>query len=119
MSVSEGHNERLFSLISELVALDPDVIVAVGAPPTDAARRATSTVPIVMWGTNDPVGAGFIKSLAHPGGNEQAFREPRHGTKGLLLLIPAFQMIAGRPAPIFPRWIAGRAVPTRHHSRIG
>jgi hypothetical protein len=33
---------------------------------------------------------------------------------GLLLLIPAFQMIAGRPAPIFPRWIAGRAVPTRY-----
>src|SRR5260370_14153414 len=64
-----GHNERLFSLISELVALGPDVIVAVGAPPTDAARRATSTVPIVMWGTNDPVGAGFIKILAHPGGN--------------------------------------------------
>src|SRR5258707_5325320 len=69
MSVSEGHNERLFSLISELVALGPDVIVAVGAPPTDAARRATSTIPIVMWGTNDPIGAGFIKSLAHPGGN--------------------------------------------------
>src|ERR1700722_1931811 len=66
---AEGHNERLFSLISELIALGPDVIVAVGVPPTDAARRATSTIPIVMWGTNDPVGAGFIKSLAHPGGN--------------------------------------------------
>jgi putative ABC transport system substrate-binding protein len=56
---AEGHNEGLFSLISELVALDPDVIVAVGAPPTDAARRATSTIPIVMWGTNDPVGRGL------------------------------------------------------------
>jgi putative ABC transport system substrate-binding protein len=66
---AEGHNERLFSLISELIALGPDVIVAVGAPPTAAARRATSTIPIVMWGTNDPVAAGFIKSLAHPGGN--------------------------------------------------
>jgi putative ABC transport system substrate-binding protein len=66
---AEGHNERLFSLISELIALGPDVIVAVGVPPTAAARRATSTIPIVMWGTNDPVGAGFIKSLAHPGGN--------------------------------------------------
>ena len=66
---AEGHNERLFSVISELIALGPNVIVAVGVPPTAAARRATSTIPIVMWGTNDPVGAGFIKSLAHPGGN--------------------------------------------------
>jgi putative ABC transport system substrate-binding protein len=47
---AEGHNERLFSLISELIALGPDVIVAVGVPPTAAARRATSTIPIVMWG---------------------------------------------------------------------
>jgi putative tryptophan/tyrosine transport system substrate-binding protein len=66
---AEGHNERLFSLVSELIALGPDVIIAVGAAPTAAAQRATSTIPIVMWGTNDPVGAGFIKSLAHPGGN--------------------------------------------------
>jgi putative tryptophan/tyrosine transport system substrate-binding protein len=66
---AEGHNERLISLVSELIALGPDVIIAVGAAPTAAAQRATSTIPIVMWGTNDPVGAGFIKSLAHPGGN--------------------------------------------------
>jgi putative ABC transport system substrate-binding protein len=66
---SEGHNERLPSLMSELIGLGPDAIVAVGVPATAVARRATSTTPIVMWGTNDPVGMGFIDSLAHPGGN--------------------------------------------------
>jgi putative ABC transport system substrate-binding protein len=66
---AEGHNERLVSLMSELIALGPDAIVAVAVPATAAAKRATSTTPIVMWGTNDPVGLGFIDSLAHPGGN--------------------------------------------------
>src|SRR5258708_5798603 len=66
---AEGHNERLSSLISELMALGPDAVVAVGVPGTAAAQRATSTTPIVMWGTNDPVGQGFVSSLAHPGGN--------------------------------------------------
>jgi putative tryptophan/tyrosine transport system substrate-binding protein len=66
---AEGHNERLASLMSELMAVDPDAIVAVAVPATAAAQRATSTTPIVMWGTNDPVGQGFVNSLAHPGGN--------------------------------------------------
>jgi ABC-type uncharacterized transport system substrate-binding protein len=66
---AEGHNERLASLMSELMALGPDAVVAVGVPGTAAAQRATSTTPIVMWGTNDPVGQGFVSSLAHPGGN--------------------------------------------------
>ena len=66
---AEGHNERLASLMSELMALAPDAIVAVAVPATAAAQRATSTTPIVMWGTNDPVGQGFVNGLAHPGGN--------------------------------------------------
>jgi putative ABC transport system substrate-binding protein len=66
---AEGHNERLASVMSELMAVGPDAIVAVAAPATAAAQRATSTTPIVMWGTNDPVGQGFVNSLAHPGGN--------------------------------------------------
>jgi putative ABC transport system substrate-binding protein len=66
---AEGHNERLPSLVGELMALGPDAIVAVAVPATAAAKRATSTTPIVMWGTNDPVGQGFVNGLAHPGGN--------------------------------------------------
>jgi putative tryptophan/tyrosine transport system substrate-binding protein len=65
----EGHIERLPSLMSELIALRPDVIVAFATPAIAAAQRATSTIPIVMAPATDPIGSGFIKSLAHPGGN--------------------------------------------------
>jgi putative ABC transport system substrate-binding protein len=64
-----GHYERLSVLVSELVALGPDAIVAVAPPAAAAAQRVTSTIPIVMWGVGDPVAAGFIKTLAHPGAN--------------------------------------------------
>jgi putative ABC transport system substrate-binding protein len=66
---AEGKAERLPSLINELIALKPDVIVAIATPAIAAAQRATSTIPIVMAPATDPVGSGFIKSLAHPGGN--------------------------------------------------
>ena len=66
---AEGKAERLPSLVSELIALRPDVIVAVATPAIAAAQHATSTIPIVMAPATDPVGSGFIKSLAHPGGN--------------------------------------------------
>ena len=66
---AEGKAERLPSLASELVARRPDVIVAVATPAIAAAQHATSTIPIIMAPATDPVGSGFIKSLAHPGGN--------------------------------------------------
>ena len=66
---AEGKAERLSSLTSELIALRPDVIVAIATPAIAAAQRATSTIPIVMAPATDPVGSGFIKSLAHPGSN--------------------------------------------------
>src|SRR5258707_15016718 len=66
---AEGNAERLPSLVSELIALRPNVIVAVATPAIAAAQHATSTIPIVMAPATDPVGSGFIKSLAHPGGN--------------------------------------------------
>jgi putative tryptophan/tyrosine transport system substrate-binding protein len=66
---AEGEAERLPSLVSELMARRPDVIVAVATPAIAAAQHATSTIPIVMAPATDPVRSGFIKSLAHPGGN--------------------------------------------------
>lgn len=66
---AEGHYERLDQLANELIALRPDVIVAVAQPAIAAAQRVTATTPIVMWGVGDAVALGFIKSLAHPGGN--------------------------------------------------
>jgi putative tryptophan/tyrosine transport system substrate-binding protein len=66
---AEGKNERYSSLATELVALKPDVIVADTTPAVIAAKRATATIPIVMVLASDPVGSGFVESLAHPGGN--------------------------------------------------
>src|SRR6266851_7231491 len=64
-----GKTELLPGLAAELVALKPDVIVAVTTPATSAARQATTTIPIVIVQVSDPVVSGFVASLAHPGGN--------------------------------------------------
>src|SRR5437867_69592 len=65
---AEGRFERLPELASELVALPVDVIVTAAPPAVRAAQHATSTIPIVMT-AHDPVGMGFVGSLARPGGN--------------------------------------------------
>jgi putative ABC transport system substrate-binding protein len=69
LRTAEGKFERLPSLASELVARRPDVIVAVATAAIAAAQHATSTIPIIMVAAADPIGWGFIKSLANPGGN--------------------------------------------------
>jgi putative tryptophan/tyrosine transport system substrate-binding protein len=61
--------EQLPALAAELVRLQVEVIVASGVPAIHAAQHATRTIPIVMAGTADPVAAGLVASLAHPGGN--------------------------------------------------
>jgi putative ABC transport system substrate-binding protein len=66
---AEGSQERLRDLAAELVRLQVDVIVAEGGAAIRAAQHATHTIPIVMAAPGDPVGQGFVASLAHPGGN--------------------------------------------------
>jgi putative tryptophan/tyrosine transport system substrate-binding protein len=66
---ARGNLEQLPTLASELVALHPDVIVAVTAPALVAVSHATQDIPIVMAIVGDPLGHGFVKSLAHPEGN--------------------------------------------------
>ena len=66
---AEQKPERLPELAADLVRLRVDLIVASGAPTPLAAKKATSTIPIVMTFSVDPVGAGLIASLARPGGN--------------------------------------------------
>jgi putative tryptophan/tyrosine transport system substrate-binding protein len=66
---AEGRADRLPALANELVSIPCDVIVAISTPAIAAAQRATSTIPIVMTPATDPIGSGFIKSYARPGGN--------------------------------------------------
>jgi len=65
----EEKQERLPGLAAELVGSKVDLIVTWGTPGTRAAKQATSTIPIVMAAVGDPVRAGLVASLAHPGGN--------------------------------------------------
>ena len=66
---AENRNDRLPTLAAELVRLKVDIIIAMATPATAAAKNATRTIPIVMVGIGDPVGNGFVTSLARPGGN--------------------------------------------------
>ena len=66
---AEGKYDRLPALAAELVRIEPQVIVAVPTAAAQAASGATSTIPIVMWGVSDPIGAGLIASFARPGRN--------------------------------------------------
>lgn len=66
---ADGQTERLHELAAELVRLKVDVIVAGDSAAIPAAQSATSTIPIVMTVSSDPVGQGFVASLARPGGN--------------------------------------------------
>src|SRR5262249_11803709 len=66
---AEGKPDRLPALATELVRLKVDVIVTPGPTVTRPAKEATATIPIVMAQDPDPVGNGFVASLAHPGGN--------------------------------------------------
>ncbi len=66
---AEGKLDRVSELAAELVRLNVDVIVTAGSASTRPAKEATVTIPIVMGFDNDPVGSGFVASLARPGGN--------------------------------------------------
>ncbi len=65
----DGVPDRLAIVAAELVRRPVDVIATFGTPPTQAAKEATATIPIVMVGVGDPVRAGLVASLARPGGN--------------------------------------------------
>jgi putative ABC transport system substrate-binding protein len=66
---ADGQYERLAGLVAELLRLKVDLIIAAGPPPIIAAQKATSTIPIVLVSSVDPVEAGFVKSLSRPGVN--------------------------------------------------
>jgi putative ABC transport system substrate-binding protein len=77
-----GDAELFRKHASELVALAPDVILASAGSVVPSLLQATRTVPIVFTGTPDPVGAGFVESLARPGGNITGFTNYEYGISG-------------------------------------
>ena len=93
-----GQAERFPSLAAELVALRVEVIVALGTPASVAAKRATETIPIVVQ-TGDPVAAGLVADLAHPGGNITGFSGQAADAEGKRLellkeLLPSLSRVA-------------------------
>ena len=70
---SEGDPDRLRRYAAELVALAPQVILAMAGPAVAALQEASRKIPIVFATVADPVGSGFVDSLARPGGNVTGF----------------------------------------------
>ena len=80
--LAAGDPDRLRRYAEELVALAPDVIMAVGSVPIGPLLQATRTIPIVFSNVADPVGAGFVQSLARPGGNATGFTNFEYSMSG-------------------------------------
>src|SRR5215472_7269815 len=70
---AEGDSARMQALAQELVELKPDCILAQSTPAADALMRATRTIPIVFVAVSDPIGSGFVASIARPGSNITGF----------------------------------------------
>ncbi len=85
---AEGQDDRLPALVAELIRLQVDIIVTDGEAAIRAAQHATTTIPIVMAVSGDPVGIGHVASLARPGGNITglSFMQPEVSGKRLELL---------------------------------
>jgi putative ABC transport system substrate-binding protein len=77
-----GDVDRIRAYAMELVALKPQVIVAGASTAAVAVRRATRSIPIVFVNVVDPIGAGFVKTLAHPAGNMTGFTSFEYGMSG-------------------------------------
>jgi len=93
---AEGKPGRLPNLAAELVRLKVDVMVTVGGSSVIAAKKASSTIPIVFTGSGDPVASGFVSSLARPGGNITGLSTMASdlNSKRLELLKEAFPKVA-------------------------
>jgi putative tryptophan/tyrosine transport system substrate-binding protein len=93
-----GNAARIRSLAAELAASGPDVILGSGAPVAAALQQATRSVPIVFVQISDPVGAGLVPSLAHPGGNITGFTNFEYAMAGkwgetLKEMVPAIERV--------------------------
>jgi putative ABC transport system substrate-binding protein len=101
---ADGKTERLPALADELVAAKVDMIVTVGTNAGLAAKRATSTVPIVMAAASDPLASGLVPSLARPGGNITglSLNATDIGPKNVELLLLAVPKLSRLAMLLFP-----------------
>ena len=111
---AEGRWDRLPELAAEIIRLRPDVIVAGPTPAAVAMKRATPTIPIVMWGVGDPIGLQLIASIARPAGNVTGVSFSVGAdtvSKGLELLkeaVPKARCVAVLSNPANPSSLAAR-----------
>jgi putative tryptophan/tyrosine transport system substrate-binding protein len=77
-----GDVDRIGHYAAELIALKPDAIFSIGSVPTASLQQATHTIPIVFMNVADPVGAGVVQSMAHPGGNFTGFSNFEYSMSG-------------------------------------
>jgi putative ABC transport system substrate-binding protein len=95
---------------AQVVALAPDIILAQGSTPLAPLLKATRTIPIVFTIVADPVGAGYVESLAHPGGNATGFLTFDYGisAKWLEFLKEIAPNVSGRPSFEIPPLLLGQ-----------
>jgi putative ABC transport system substrate-binding protein len=110
-----GDADRIRKYAAELATLNPDVILAAGAPATQQLLRATRTVPIVFVLVPDPVGSGFVESLSRPGGNATGFMTFEYGLSGKWLellkeIAPGVTRAAVLRDPALPAGIGSFAI---------
>ncbi len=111
-----GNMDRISADAAELVALKPDALLATTTPVVAALLRETHTIPIVFSNVSDPVGSGFAKSLAHPGGNATGWTNfpPTMGGKWMEVLkeiAPRVRRIAILFNPITAPYVTGYYMP--------
>jgi putative ABC transport system substrate-binding protein len=119
-----GDSELYRRYAAELVALAPDVLLAAGGPITQALQRATPTVPIVFTIVPDPVGAGYVESLARPGRNASGFMQFEYSFSGkwpelLKQIAPGVKRAAVLRDPAIPSESAQFAVVQAAGSLLG
>jgi putative ABC transport system substrate-binding protein len=108
---ADGSTDRLAAMAAELARMKLDLIIAAGQPAREAARKATSTIPILTLSGSDPVREGWAQSLARPGGNVTGltFTLPELGPKRLELLKEAAPTVRSVVVLIDPREVVDAA----------
>jgi putative tryptophan/tyrosine transport system substrate-binding protein len=121
---AQGKADRLDPLAVELVAANADLIVTLSTPAALAARRATTTIPIVFTNVGDPVGTGVVSDLAHPGGNATGLstQAPELDAKRLELLheiLPGMSRLAMLWNDSNPSMVLGARLAEAEGSKLG